>query len=325
MIIKCRKCETTFRFEDQLMTGEGVWVRCSRCRNEFFQDNPLWCPEPLSTSGPERTEIRDREEIGDPAAAKDEAGRRGREEREASLPSRVKEIRDIMAAEPETIVLKAPEFEYPEAPATEESVMELFKEAEEPATPAKKPKFAAVGSFFAYLFLALSIVILLGGLYLWLFPESKLAVNFFSSYFPGAKGFGKTTDSLAGRIALQDVRQHYVNNWLLGNLRVLEGAAVNTSDFSLTNVQVRGRVYDGAGKILGERVSLCGNLITDAELATLTEEEIQKKLTQPQGGDPGNDRLSPRSQLPFMVVIAHEQPGAVKTTVMVAGAEKLLE
>ena len=37
MIIKCRKCETRFRFDDNLMVGDGVWVRCSRCKHVFFQ------------------------------------------------------------------------------------------------------------------------------------------------------------------------------------------------------------------------------------------------------------------------------------------------
>ena len=37
MIIQCRKCETRFRFDDTLMAGDGVWVRCSRCQHVFFQ------------------------------------------------------------------------------------------------------------------------------------------------------------------------------------------------------------------------------------------------------------------------------------------------
>jgi len=41
MIIQCRQCATKFRFSDELMTGDGVWVRCGRCGHEFFEINPL--------------------------------------------------------------------------------------------------------------------------------------------------------------------------------------------------------------------------------------------------------------------------------------------
>ena len=39
MIIQCKQCATKFRFSDELMTGDGVWVRCGRCGHEFFEIN----------------------------------------------------------------------------------------------------------------------------------------------------------------------------------------------------------------------------------------------------------------------------------------------
>ena len=41
MIIQCRQCRIKFRFDDALMQGDGLWMRCSRCQHVFFQDNPL--------------------------------------------------------------------------------------------------------------------------------------------------------------------------------------------------------------------------------------------------------------------------------------------
>lgn len=37
MIIQCEQCETKFRFDESLIPAKGIWVRCSRCRHEFFQ------------------------------------------------------------------------------------------------------------------------------------------------------------------------------------------------------------------------------------------------------------------------------------------------
>ena len=41
MIIQCRQCRTKFYFDDAMMQGDGMWMRCSRCQHVFFQDNPL--------------------------------------------------------------------------------------------------------------------------------------------------------------------------------------------------------------------------------------------------------------------------------------------
>jgi len=40
MIIECEKCGTKYRFDESLIVGEGVRVRCSRCKHVFFQENP---------------------------------------------------------------------------------------------------------------------------------------------------------------------------------------------------------------------------------------------------------------------------------------------
>jgi predicted Zn finger-like uncharacterized protein len=40
MIIQCEQCETKYRFDESLVPLEGIWVRCSHCRHEFFQHHP---------------------------------------------------------------------------------------------------------------------------------------------------------------------------------------------------------------------------------------------------------------------------------------------
>ena len=55
MIIQCRKCETRFRFDENLMEGDGVWVRCSRCQHVFFQERTAGDP---SAAEPEIPSVR---------------------------------------------------------------------------------------------------------------------------------------------------------------------------------------------------------------------------------------------------------------------------
>ncbi len=57
MIIRCTNCGTRFWFNEALVQGEGVWVRCSRCENVFFQENPS-APPPAE---PVEDEVADRD------------------------------------------------------------------------------------------------------------------------------------------------------------------------------------------------------------------------------------------------------------------------
>lgn len=331
MIIKCAKCETSFRFGDELMTGEGVWVRCCRCTNVFFQDNPNYVES--DSLAPEATAETDGPASGKQPALQDAAedtplqnpADAGKKTTAAEpLPARVEEIREIMAAETRQTALRSAIFEDLEALTIEE-----IPSDEAPAACGRANKLAVIGKVMAYFFLVLSIIVLLAGLSLWIFPEARQqAAEILSPYFYLPEGFGKeqkTTDSATAQLLLQDVRQHLVNNWTTGNLWVVEGAAVNKGRYALTHVQIQGRLYDHNGIVLRERASFGGNLLTDAELATMTEEDILKRLTQLPGGGLSVSRLAPGEQLPFMIVMAHEQTTVAKTTVKVVGAEKLLE
>jgi len=129
---------------------------------------------------------------------------------------------------------------------------------------------------------------------------------------------------VTSQVKLQDVRQRVINNYILGNIRVVEGTAVNTADFSVARILIKGEVLDAYAVVLGERVSYAGNVLTEEELTNLSEEEIFKRLSMPAGRDNVNERLVPNGRIPFMIVFTREQPGIMKTTVMVAGAERLL-
>ncbi len=333
MIIRCRKCETKFRFEDSLITGDGVWVRCSRCRNVFFHDNPaqaekapaqLKAAPPFSTQGGQEKDEPERRKA---TPDKGGVGDTPRDREGDPVLSRIEEIREAIKEKGKDPDLIFKEFDALEHEADEHSDEGLFGEMPDPGKEDKKR--GSLGKYFAYFFLVLLMSIMLGALYLWIFPQARQqAVEFLAPYFPTITLLGNNganQNQAAGLVTIQDARQHFVNNWLMGNLRVVEGAAVNAVKYPLTRIRVRSRLYDEKGAISGESISFCGNFLTDAELATLTEDEIQRKLSQPLGSNVPNDRISPHGQIPFMIVFSHEPPTVAKVTVMAAGAEKLLE
>ena len=124
-------------------------------------------------------------------------------------------------------------------------------------------------------------------------------------------------------VRLKDIRQRSVANLLSGNLRVLEGNAVNQSATALSKIRVRLVISDAYDVVLGEKAAFCGNLLTDVELSTLAEPEIQRELSIPQGSDVANERIPPGGEIPFMIVFGQEQAGAIKTVVLPAGAERV--
>ncbi|HLA27416.1 MAG TPA: zinc-ribbon domain-containing protein [Syntrophales bacterium] len=332
MIIRCSKCETKFRFDDEIVTGEGVWVRCSRCQHVFFHDNPAQeALTPAQTKTEYRQDVpvkveKDGLDVEKAAPGRGETGDGALEKEDDAILSKIKEIREAMAEEERGADIAVRELDVLENLAGDKGEEGLFEETLEPSEGDKKR--GSIGKFFAYLFLLLLIVIMLGAIYLWVFPQAwQRAVEFLSPYSPVIERFSKdrmSQDQFAGQVIIQDVRQRFVYNWLMGNLRVVEGSAVNATKYPLTRIQVRGRLY-GNRAIIGEAVSFCGNLLTDAELATLTQDEIQRKLDQPLGSNIPNERISPHGQIPFMIVFIHNLPAVEKVTVSLAGAEKLLE
>ena len=125
-------------------------------------------------------------------------------------------------------------------------------------------------------------------------------------------------------VKLQDVRYRRVNNYILGQIGVLEGTAVNRADYPLSRIQVKGEIVDAYSVVLGERASYAGNILTDEELINLSEEEILMKLLRPEGLNNSNDKIMPNGQIPFMIVFPNEPSGVIKTTVVTFGAERLL-
>jgi len=89
----------------------------------------------------------------------------------------------------------------------------------------------------------------------------------------------------------------------------------------MARILVKGDIVDAYAVVLDSKMSYAGNVLTEEELTNLSEEEIIKRLSLPEGLNNANDRVIPDGQIPFMIVFTRDQPGVIKTTVMIAGAE----
>ncbi len=335
MIIQCRKCETRFRFDESLIEGDGVWVRCSRCQNVFFEERPAG-ETPSSAATGEIPSVR----ISDATRTPDDRFPRVDEH----LPRAEREMRDVLPprrAEGEegipAEIGKEPVIEGIEVGMDAEALGgttvggdEVGEEDEEilEDEPGRRRWGRMILKIVA---LVVFIVLVAGGVSLWVSPALRSQTLEWASPWlreiPGMEMLlgteMKNRDTVLAPVRIKDVRQRSVTNLLVGTLRVIEGVAVNQSSAPLANIRVRLVISDAYDVLLGERIVFCGNLLTDAELNTLAEAEIQRELSTPQGTDVSNQRIAPNGEIPFMIVFSQEQAGAIKTVVMPAGADSV--
>ena len=302
MIVHCKNCGTKFRFDETLIDGEGIWVRCSQCKNLFFLDNPVKKetePVPDQEKDRERTPSEP-QKIVQAQTFTDREEDAGRKE---VLPVG-DSGKDVPALDKHTLTGADKEED------TETHDDEVSKEE------VGKKRVTSQGRQVAYLF----IVLIIGCVYLLFFAETG-GQTLFEKILGTAQ---KSEEVGPAQVDLADVRQRIVNNLLMGTIRIVEGTAINQSSFPMTRIKVKGEITDAYTVVLGVRESYCGNLLTDNELATMTEDQIQKELSNPQGSDVSNDRVAPQGQIPFMIVFTREPAGFVKTFVIPVGAERLL-
>lgn len=112
-------------------------------------------------------------------------------------------------------------------------------------------------------------------------------------------------------IALENVRQYYVNNEKIGQLFVIEGKAVNNFENPREMIKIQASLFDETGVSLKSRDILAGNTVSLFQLQVLSLEELESALTSQVGVLTNNTNLRPGQGAPFMIVFA-SPPDAVK-------------
>jgi len=307
MVAQCKNCQTKFKFDETLIEGEGIWVRCNQCKNVFFMDNPKQSEE---TSLNNKREDIGAEDLKDFASEHKPAaqGQIMLDEKEHAEPSAAVAVGEI-----EKEVGDIGKYKSVATKDVHDNRPERDKIAEEKA--GLKP-VRSRGRQVIYLL----IVLLLGGVYFAFFADTDWQTSYEKIF-----GISKRSEDVGpAQVDLADVRQRLVNNMTMGTVRVLEGTAINRSAFPMTRIKVKGEITDADTVVLGVKESYCGNLLNADELATMTEDQIYKEMSNPQGSDVSNDRVVPQGRIPFMIVFTREPAGVVKAFATPVGAERLL-
>ena len=347
MIIQCRKCETRFRFDDTLMAGDGVWVRCSRCKHVFFQQRSTGDASVVEQEIPSVRISDARRNPDDRFPAAEDRFQRTETQVEEVPPTPIPAEREPEADFGRESSAEGDRADFAREPLIQEIGEDLGKEtlAEPVAADEKEseevadvePAAGGTGktgwgrTLLKLIALLVFVVVVAGTVSLYIFPEIRTQVLTWAA--PWLRGVPvlenlvppptKSSQTSPEPVRLKDIRQRSVANLLGGNLRVIEGVAMNQSSYPLARIKVRLVIADAYDVVLGEKIVFCGNLLTDAELGALAEAEIQRELSIPQGSDVSNERIAPNGEIPFMIVFNQEQAGAIKTTVIPGGADRL--
>lgn len=287
MIIQCETCKAKFRFDEAKIEGDGIWVRCSRCRNVFFLDNPV---------------------IESVEALADEIGH------EEDMDNLGKILDEIAESEEDRLSEEIAEEPYIHEGVERESV--------------RDKKRRVLWSPLELVVYVVVVLIVTGGVYFWLFPDLGIKIVDRISTLPVLERFLQSTEKetevhiAKSEIDLVEIEEKYIKNWIIGDLLVIEGIAVNTNSYPVSKIKLRGKVLDSSGKKIAEEEAYCGNIINEEELSNLTEIEIKHELSNPYGGSFPNNDVPYGGKIPFMLVFSGTVKDVSEFTVELAGVEK---
>ena len=311
MIIQCRQCRTKFKFDDTLMQGGGAWLRCSRCGHVYFQENPLMKPETDLPSEPAKPV-----EESIPVEKSSELSTKSpsvvyRDANGFHSLDKVMETKKYLNEEVNLDLERTPEESI--SGENEEVVQKVL------ASPKSSGKIWKIAVWSVFV-----ILIIPAAIYFLVFPEfgEQIINNVLVSV--GVSEPAKQEIVINQAVKIQDVRHRMINNYILGQIGIVEGNAINRADYPISRIQIKGEILDAYSVVLGEHTSYAGNILTDEELTNFSEEEILLKLSQPEGLNNSNDKIMPNGQIAFMIVFSREPAGVIKTTVVTVGAERLL-
>jgi predicted Zn finger-like uncharacterized protein len=317
MIIHCKQCATKFRFKDELMAGDGIWVRCSRCGHEFFEINT----RPGAFTVPVKEQAAKAEQ--EPAAAPKPLTPADVISPPKPVPAAVpKPLTPADVISPSDPPLPKPEEGItPQAavmPPAEEEEAEDEEEVERP-----RASFWTPGRLVAYSILVFLVV---GSVYFWLNPGITRDVLNFVSPGTGDRVLGAVPKAgpvtTMGGINFAEVKERFTKSTASGDLLVISGLAVNEYEYPVGRVKLRGKILDNTGKLLGEVETFAGNLLTDEEMNRLSDKEILAELQRPEGSDMPNTGIRSRASIPFMIVFMNPPKEVDEFIIELIGVER---
>lgn len=152
------------------------------------------------------------------------------------------------------------------------------------------------------LIFVLILAILLGGGYCVyvLLDGMGIQIPFLSNYIAP-----KVEDPGNLKLSTEDINSKFIDNATAGRLFVITGKVKSTYSKPRRFIQVTGKLYTKGKKLSKTEIAYAGNVILDADLASMDIAAIKKRLADRFGGDQkAGTSVEPGKTIPFMVVFS---------------------
>lgn len=154
--------------------------------------------------------------------------------------------------------------------------------------------------------IAAAVLLVTGVVYFVLFPDiGNNLLRQAVQWVPFSKELGLTGEKapvVNTGIDFINVKEKFVKNWIVGDMMVIQGTAVNKSNKPASLLKIKAKLLDQSGQFIAESSSFAGDIFTDEELLNLTEQEIISKLAFPGGSEYPNKDIAPEASIPFLIV-----------------------
>ncbi len=294
MIVQCPECRTRFQLDEERVSSDQVKLRCSRCAQVFTLEEAAGQQTPLEKEPAGSADAGSEFASWEAASEPGESG--GGESEGAVEPAGAGEDTGETPAGQET---------------TSDSLQaraDVLEGLEEEAPPARRSP--RKGLWILLVLLALAALSAAG---YFLFPGLVSDLPFVRGGESGSDLSQKAVADIeeVKDIALQDVRQYFVNNEKVGELFVIEGSAVNNFPTVKERIKLQAELYDAQGQVVQSKRFLCGNTASLFQLQVLSREELNAVLQAKVGVLTNNTNLETGQAVPFMVVF-YNPPGSVQ-------------
>jgi predicted Zn finger-like uncharacterized protein len=190
-----------------------------------------------------------------------------------------------------------------------ETAVEAEKEHFEAAAPQRKSPVASLMIFFLIVLIILTAVT---GYLFW-----KQGPQAFERMLLELTGSKSQPVVSVGRIELNDYTASFMQNEQAGELFVIHGRARNLYEEPRSTIQIKGVIFNEAGKPVMQQTVFGGNALSEEQLTTLPYSKIEEAMTNQFGDHLSNLNVAPSDSIPFTIVFRNLPEGVAEFTVEV--------
>ncbi len=189
-----------------------------------------------------------------------------------------------------------------------ETVEDTAEEQIEPSPQRKSP----VASLMIFFLVVLIILTAVTGYLFW-----KQGPQAFERMLLELTGSKSEPVASVGRIELNDYTASFLQNGQAGELFVIHGRARNLYEEPRSTIQIKGVIFNEAGKPVMQQTVFGGNALTEEQLTTLPYSKIEESMTNQFGDHLSNLNVAPSDSIPFTIVFRNLPEGVAEFTVEV--------